>query len=265
MKMTNKEYRLEPAVSRSELWNFHKSPMHFLAGQMEEHKSTPALVFGSLAHKLVLEPDDFETEYAVMPEGIDRRTKAGKEIYEDFLKFADGKEIVSAEDFEKASEMAAAVREHPIAKELVKGLHEESFFWTDSDTNIPCKIRPDGLTVYEGKPYIIDYKTTDSCEDGHFERSVKKYGYKLQAGMYCEGMFQQNFDEYGFAFIAQEKNYPFAVRVYFCSREFIAEGYDQFRAFLGELKWCTDNHRFYGYEGRDGMASVLYGEDENDD
>ena len=35
------------------------------------------------------------------------------------------------------------------------------------------------------RKFIVDYKTSDSCEDGHFERSCRQYGYKFgKTGMY---------------------------------------------------------------------------------
>ena len=266
MIMDAKTYRRNPAVSRSDLMFLEKTPQHYRYHMDNpEEKSTPAMVFGSAVHKLVLEPEDFHLSYAVLPAGIDRRTREGKAAYENFIQDAAGKTIISEEDYRKAVQMMEQVYKNPVAEQLLTGTHEESFFWTDPDTGIDCKIRPDCLTTYQGKPYIVDYKTTDSCEDGHFERSCRKYGYKLQAGMYCEGMMQQNFEDYGFAFVAQEKTEPYAVRVYVCSPEFIREGYDEFRRLIGTLKWCQDNGRWYGYEGPDGAVSTLAGEEESDD
>ena len=266
MIMDAKDYRRHPSVSRSDLMFLQQTPLHYQYHmQHPETKTTPALTFGSAVHKLVLEPDLFADEYAVMPAGIDRRTREGKAAYETFMEEAAGKTVISAEDYRKAVDMMVQIYKNPDAEILLDGIHEESFFWTDPDTGIDCKIRPDCLTTYHGKPYIVDYKTTDSCEDGHFERSCRKYGYKLQAGMYCEGMMQTNFCDYGFAFVAQEKTEPYAVRVYICSPEFIREGYDEFRKLMGTLKWCDDHGVWYGYEGPDGTVSTLAGEGEDND
>ena len=123
--------------------------------------------------------------------------------------------------------------------------------WTDEQTGEAVKCRPDCLIEVNGRKYIVDYKTTDSCEDGHFERSCRKYGYKLQAGMYREGVFQNTLDDYGFVFVAQEKKAPYAVRVYVCSEEFICEGYDQYRELLGLYHHCKEHDNWYGYDMAD--------------
>ena len=111
--------------------------------------------------------------------------------------------------------------------------------------------------VDEGKPYIVDYKTTESCENGHFERSAQKYGYQFQAGMYCEGVFQNTFTEYGFAFVAQEKTPPYASRVYICDADYIKRGYDTFRELIGIYHDCKLSGKWYGYEGADNMPVPL--------
>ena len=83
--------------------------------------------------------------------------------------------------------------------------------------------------------------------------------------MYWEGVFANTLEDMGFAFIAQEKKAPYAVRVYFCTPEFVKEGRDQFRELIGTLKYCEDNDDWFGYEGPTHEASELYGDDERNE
>lgn len=259
--MLQKEYREAEGISRSELFKIARSPMHFKYA-LENPADSPALSFGRALHKYVLEKEDFHKEFTILPE-INRRTKAGKEEYERFQieAFENGKELVSRDDMTVIMEMYEAVMAHTMARRLLEGEHEKDFFWTDAVTGEKCKCRPDCLTVYEGNKYIVDYKSTDSCEDGHFERSCRKYGYKFQAGMYTEGVFQNTFEQYGFVFVAQEKKAPYAVRVYFCTPEFVAQGYDQFRELIGVYHSCRETGNWYGYEGAMDMPTELMEED----
>lgn len=245
--MSNKAYREHEGVSRSELNILRtKTPMHLKYAKEHPSEQTPALLEGKAAHKLILEPETFTEEFIIAPK-CDRRTSEGKKIYEQFLEECDGKEVITEEIMEKITAMAEAIKQNKDALLFLKGEHEKSFFWTDADTGEKCKVRPDVLAEVEGKKYIVDYKTTTSCADGEFERSVRKYGYKFQSGMYREGVFQCTFDEYGFAFVAQEKTAPYASRVYICSEEFIAEGHDQFRQTLDQYHYCKENDDWYGY------------------
>lgn len=259
--MSQKEYREAEGISRSELFKIARSPMHFKYA-MENPADSTSLAFGRALHKYVLEKDDFGNDYIILPE-INRRTKDGKAEYERYQleAFDKGRELVSRADMTVIMAMYEAVMAHPMARALLTGEHEKDFFWTDAVTGEKCKCRPDCMTEYGGSKYIVDYKSTDSCEDGHFERSCRKYGYKFQAGMYTEGVFQNTFEQYGFAFVAQEKNPPYAVRVYFCTPEFVAQGYDQFRELIGIYHSCKETGNWYGYEGAMNVPTELLEED----
>ena len=259
--MSQKEYRAAEGISRSELFTIDKTPLHFKYQQENPKEDTKSLKFGRAAHKYILEKDDFFNEFTIEPI-IDRRTKAGKEKYQEFLADLRDKESISADDFQIIQDMYASIQSNPVAVTLLTGEHEKNFFWTDDMTGEKCKCRLDCLSEYEGKKYIVDYKTTDSCEDGHFERACRKYGYKFQAGMYTEGVFQNTFEQYGFVFVAQEKSAPYAVRVYFCTPEFVAQGYDKFRELIGIYHHCKETGNWYGYEGPENLVTELLEEAE---
>lgn len=251
-------YDKMPGIRRSDLWVMNKSPMHFKYHMETPHEQTPALKFGAAVHKFVLEPFDFNDEFIVAPE-VDRRTKAGKEEWAVFDQYCRDMNLtgVSEADYEKILEMNDALCKNEIASALFKGEHERAFTWVDDLTGEPCKCKVDVLTTYDGKPYVVDYKTTDSCEDGHFERSARKYGYQFQAGMYCEGVFQNTLEEHGFIFVAQEKTPPYASRVYICSPEWIKQGYDKFRELIGLYHECRLADKWPGYDAEGDLVELV--------
>ena len=188
--MTEHEYRSNPAISRSELWWFNKSPEYFKWRKEHPTEPTPALLFGQVAHKLLLEPDTFQDEFAVAP-NVDRRTKAGKEEWEAFCMEAADKTVVSADVFYQAYQMILKARDIPLVMELLACEHEVPLFWTDSDTDVNCKCRLDAmLTDEEGRITIVDYKTASDASYKAFSRDVIAYGYHFQAAMYSEGVIQ---------------------------------------------------------------------------
>ena len=244
------DYDLIPAVRRSDLWEMKKSPAHYLYKVTHQEEPTPALLFGTAAHKFILEEESFWDQYIMAPE-VDRRTKAGKAEWAEFLEKLDGKCSITGADLETIEAMNQAILANKTAADLLKtGRHEVPITWTDPGTGELCKCRPDVLTEHEGKKYIVDYKTTTSCEDGSFEHSCRFYGYKLQAGMYTEGVFHDELETYGFAFVAQEKKAPYAVRVYFCDPGFVEEGRELFHELIGKLHECKQTNTWPGYEDR---------------
>lgn len=244
-----KDYDALDAVRRSALWEMRKSPAHYLYAVTHQEEPTPALLFGIAAHKFILEPEDFWNHYAIAP-AVDRRTKEGKAVYAEFLETLGDKSTITTGDMRIIQDMDAAIMMHPTARELLKaGRHEVPITWTDPETGELCKCRPDVLLAdYKGEPYIVDYKTTTSCEAGAFERACRYYGYKLQAAMYSEGVFSQTLEPHRFAFVAQEKAAPYAVRVYFCDPGFIDEGAALFHDLMRRFHECKQSGIWPGYE-----------------
>ena len=84
MIITNEEYHADPAVSASHLHMVAKSPYHYwsryLNPDRQPVKPTAAMLFGTLVHTAVLEPDELRNRYDLAP---DRRIKAGKELAAD--------------------------------------------------------------------------------------------------------------------------------------------------------------------------------------
>lgn len=254
--MTEKEYRAHPAISRSELWKISESPEKFKWYREHPEKPTPAFLFGQVVHKLLLEPDGFETDFAVMPE-IDRRTKAGKEEYNAFMDANDGKGIVTPEMFQTAWELAEKARQEPFVTKLLKGEHEKPFFWTDEVTTENCKCRVDCLTDIGGKPYIIDYKTCADASNDAFMRDAVKYGYHLQAAMYSDGVEKNIGTKPQFVFIAQEKNAPYAINIFQADEAFVQYGMDIFRELMGVYHYCRTTNDYYGYLGKQQIINEL--------
>lgn len=261
--MTDNEYRLLPGIRRSDLWRMAQSPAHFKYYVEHPQEQTPALIFGAALHERVLTPETFKDHYVVMPD-FDKRKKDGRAQYEAFMQYeAKGRTVITQSDLEVMHQMNLALVQDKFAAALLYSDdsydHERAFTWTDPQTGEPCKVKVDALATYEGKPYIVDYKTTASCADGAFERSVKKFGYKLQVGMYTEGLWYSEQEEFGFIFVAQEKTPPYAVRCYVATEDFIMEGTDDFHALMGLYKWCKDNKTWFGYEGASRTMTELYG------
>ena len=246
--MTEKEYRQSEGISRSELWRLRESPEKFRWFQEHPEPSTPTLVFGAAVHKLLLEPDTFDAEFAVAPE-CDRRTKDGRDAYSAFLMASDGKNIISLADYEKAAEMAQKALEMPFVKKLLDGEHEKPFYWVDELTGELCKIRVDCISTIGGRPVIVDYKSAADASTDGFTRSVINYGYDFQAGMYCEGVERLTGQKPLFVFVAQEKTAPYAVNILQADDLMVQRGRDIFRELIGIYHECKQTGNWYGYLG----------------
>ena len=90
---------------------------------------------GTLGHMCLFEPNRFRAETAVAPI-VDRRTREGKSIWEQFQAENAGKELITADEAEQLQAMRTAVRAHPAAAKLLdNGNPEVSMFAKDDDTD----------------------------------------------------------------------------------------------------------------------------------
>lgn len=254
--MTNAEYHAHPSISKSNLWKLSKSPEKFRYEMDHPRERTAAMLFGLAAHKILLEPDDFESEFAIAP-AFDRRTKAGKEEWAAFVESSCGKDVIYQSDFDIAFAMAQSVRKNQYAATMLSGLHEQSFFWTDDLTGEQCKCRPDDLFDRGDIHIIADYKTCESADNESFQRDALKFGYHLQAAMYIDGMKANTGKDYTFVFIACEKTPPYAVNIFEADKLFVEYGRDQFREYIGIYHDCKQTGNWYGYTGPFGAINTL--------
>jgi exodeoxyribonuclease VIII len=245
LDLTNAEYHASPAISKSGLDLIRKAPALYRWRQANPIEQTPAMRLGTLTHTVVLEPDLFERETAVRPEGIDRRTSAGKLAWAEFELEAAGREIISEEEWTKLAAIRDAVRSHPAASKALAGspVIEQSIFWDADD--IACRCRPDCVTE---RGVIVDLKTTRDASPEGFAKSVAQYRYHVQAAFYSDG-YKAAFGEAprGFVFIAVETEPPYLVAVYVASETMTSRGRIEYQADLDTFRECLASDCWPGY------------------
>jgi len=249
--MTEMEYNQAEGIRRSDLWKMEDSPEKFKYFSEHPVEQTPAMAFGSACHKVILEPETFGEEYAIAPAGIDKRTKEGKAMWEEFMANAAGKTIVSSDDAMTMSDMEVALERCPLALKLLRGKGESEvpFFWTDPETGEKCKVKLDRLVKYNRRWYVVDYKTTQCAETNRFNSDIFKIGYHMQAAMYTEGVqrAKKMKKRPGFLFVAQEKKAPYSVNVIEVSEEVMNAGYAKFHELLEKYHNCKIADLWPGY------------------
>ncbi len=213
--MTNKEYHSADGISSSDLKLLEISPLHLHKKELFKFESD-VFDFGSLVHKMVLEPEDLDKEFVKLPE-FNLRTKTGKEEKAKFEEENQGKTIISPADWEKAEKMSKNIL--AIAGNLIKkGKCEESFFAKD-EYGLIRKCRPD--CYIEALGVVIDIKTTQSTKPYDFQKAIFDYRYHYQAYWYLKTLKLLGKRANQFIFIAVEKKEPFMVRLFRISEDAI--------------------------------------------
>jgi hypothetical protein len=133
--MSNEDYHGDrSAVSSTQLKRMLISPAHFLSGITDPEESTEALLFGSVLHGRLLEPDTFESRFFAMPK-VNRARKEGKQRYAECMVQAAGRTVYPEAWKEPIERIIDNAMTHRKARELLaKGEAEVALVWLDPDT-----------------------------------------------------------------------------------------------------------------------------------
>lgn len=242
--MTEQEYRQAEGVNKSTLWNLRKSPAHYKYFLENQREDTAAFAFGRAVHAAILTPSAFKKDFVVIPEGIDRRTKAGKEEYQAFLDASAGKEILTAADAETVKAIVKAFKKNRDAVQLLKGTkREKPLFWTD-DNGIFCKCRIDAYKA----GLIVDLKTAQDAETETFTKEALRYGYDVQAAHYLDAyQHKESSVRPEWYFIVIEKAEPYAINILRADIGFLDYGFIRRQELIEKLKACQDQKAYPDY------------------
>lgn len=204
--MTNAEYHSRPELSCSQLKTLLKNPYEYIMGIKPE--STKNMDFGSCVHKLILEPQDFDKEFAISPK-FDLRKTADKEAKQAFETLNIGKTLMSKDDYQNAQQCAEIALQ--IAGKFFKdGVAENSYFSEIDGIKVKC--RPD--YYIENLGLVVDVKTTQDASPDGFTRSIANFGYHIQAAFYSDVLQSLGKPVNKFLFVAIETKEPFMVGLF---------------------------------------------------
>jgi len=172
-----------------------RSPAHYMlkfGPRAKRKKPTSAMAFGTALHLLVLEGEAvFKNSIAVDP-GINRRTKAGKQEWEEFIMrhehVRDGM-FFKLSDIDQLYFLRDAVFKHETAGHLLsEGKPEVYMEWDDGETGAPCKMLADWVCG----DMIVDLKSCVDASPPGFGRATYTFKYHLSAEFYKSGFSALN-------------------------------------------------------------------------
>ena len=232
-----------------------KSPAHYYAEYLDPNRvrkpESAALKQGSAVHSAVLEPHDFERTYVVLDDskiiseiGGARPTSTNryKEWLAEKMEVINAKKqiMISLEEHEMCLRIRDAVWKHPASEHILsEGDVEQRIDFTEPNTGVACKIKPDFLSTTSRM--VVDLKTTEDASAEAFGRSSFKYLYHLQAAFYMDGADEVGFGTKGFVFIAVEKSPPYAVAMYYVDGRTYQLGQELYLRLLVQYKECLQS------------------------
>lgn len=242
--MPHKEYHSIDALSRGRLSQLKKSPAHmkYYLDHPEERDSE-ALILGEALHALVLEPDTFNSRFAVEPE-VNKRTKAGREAIETIRQRFPEKTLISPKLWELAIRLAETITLHETIPALLHPCKKEvSLFWERD--GVLCKARLDAWDQEFG--VIYDVKTCQDASEQGFFRAVRDHDYQMQAHWYLDGLNRLGEKAEKFIWIPIEKKPPYGVSIRECGSGLLSDGKTDIERYFEKYVYCKANDYWPGY------------------
>jgi hypothetical protein len=241
MSAPREAYFDAPGVNWSTLKHLRDSPMAYRHAQSNPPADRTAFMIGRAVHTLVFEPQKFGQEYAIWTDG-DRRGKA----WESFKAERAGATILKAAEADECAAMADAVRQNPLVQPYLDGgVFEQAIFWTDAETGIDCKGKPDWQ--HRGLGVVLDLKTARSTEARRFGTEAARMGYHLQLAHYANGIEAAcGWKPQRQLLVAVEKSAPYDVAVFEIGPDEVWIAAQDLRDLLHQLKECTEAGRWPG-------------------
>jgi hypothetical protein len=248
--LSNEDYHaMRDVFSKSTLDLFANRPArlkHRLDGG--EFDESDAMRLGTAAHTALLEPGEISKRYRVHTEGLNKNTNAYKALKAEAE--AAGLQIIDPHELEAAQAIADAVlaKMDRIAAKVggvnpfrrKDGVTEASLFWTDKDTGLRLRTRPDWMSFGTGGPnFIIDLKTTRDAGEG-FDKSTENFRYDVSAAFYSDGyeaVFGHPPD--GYLLVCVESKAPHLVCVRFATPEILTRGRAAYKKDLAGIAQCV--------------------------
>lgn len=242
------EYRaFQPALNFSSIKEILASPKHYQAAiKAPKREPSKSMFLGTMAHARILERR--EENYAVMPDGMDGRTKEGKQ----FKEANASKTVITQEDYAQYKRMVGAVEACADVQYLLSKAVEceigivQQYRDTAIKGKIDCLIKDES-----GKYCILDLKTTQSCDPREFSRSACNFRYFLQAAWYQSLVALEYGLDYPvpYMWLAVENSEAADVCIFQPPADGLEMGQKQMDKSIELYKQCTASGKWPGYGG----------------
>lgn len=257
-------YHSGPGISKSGLDDLNRSPAIYKALRGPDappREETSSQLHGNLAHCAILEPAQFFKRYAVAPV-MNRNTNKWKEIV---AACPAGMTPIQEDQADIAMKQTASVRalqnvfeDFSMAEVLATGRPELSAYWTDEETGVLCRCRPDWEhELPDGSVLLLDIKTYGNASAREFGKQVGRMRYYVQDSFYSMGYEKASGKRVaGFVFVAVEDKFPFASASYMLGEETRYEGFAESRRLIDLYVQCQRTGIWPGYGDRSGVIDL---------
>jgi exodeoxyribonuclease VIII len=205
------------------------------------------MLLGTAVHCAVLEPATFDQRYC-----LDLDASKNSNAYKAFALECEAQHLtpIAADDRERVFAMRDSLcRNAQIAEALDgPGRSEVSAWWTDPETGVLCKCRPDRVRAAGDGSLLLDLKTTSDASPEAFSKSIANFGYHTQCDWYVDGYARASGKPvHGMLFVVVESEFPYACAAYTLDEAALQQARWQNAQVRRTYKRCSESGIWPGY------------------
>jgi exodeoxyribonuclease VIII len=234
------DFLKERPLSYSSIKEFAKSPKHYV--YYIHNKSAPSkpMELGTLMHTLLMYPDKVSEQFLVTPD-VDRRTKAGKEQWEEFIAQANGKTLISQDEMTEAIGISDIILSNWKARNTIMECNSFEQEFKIDIAGLPFRGFVDGI---KDKEYVLEIKTINDASPANVTREFYNRKYHIQAGLYN---LAHNLPV---KYLIVETKAPYNYMLVDVADEYLKRGQEELYALADKFTTCIDLDAFnagYGF------------------
>lgn len=217
-------------LSFSSLTAFAQSPRAFIYYKTRQRVTTPAMRMGTLAHRYILEPDEF-TSTCVVYDG-QRRGK-------DWTQFAENhaeKDILTTSEMAVLRGMLRSIQSHFPALAKLSECSQREIPLTWSKNGLDHR----GIIDAFGAGICLDLKMTVDVSERALTRVIYDRRYYMQCAMYAEALKSHGYQVDQSYILAVQSAAPHHVSLCRIPDHYLARGHDE---------WCRLLELFHDWNG----------------
>lgn len=274
--------------------DYHKNSTHISATKVKYAKKSlklldwynrglivqedkPHFSFGNAFELALLDKNEFANRVAIMPDSkfvadalaekpdlkVPRSSVNYKAALSKWQDANQGKYVIldkgPTESYEAIELMLESCYQDSVIRRLIEGTeYQLSLFWTDPETGLRLKTRPD--ICKRKKNVVVNVKTTADGSPEAFSREMAKHDYPIQAAIEIEGCLQtglmQSVDHY--FWLVVEKVPPYCATIYEFAPKDIELYTDQIHYYFHKIRQAQKQNLWPGYSDRaDNQYGIL--------
>lgn len=257
-------------VSASAIKEAKKSLAHFRYYLDNKHEDKSQFSFGNAFELALLDKNGFEKEVAIEQDSYwialaneeymkekgktyssPRASTRYKAEYSKWEAANEGKYKIAEtgkESFETIEKMLANCRKDSTIQKLIEGTeYQLSLFWTDPETGLKLKTRPD--ICKRKKNVVVNLKTALDGSPTKFSRDLVTYDYPLQAALEIKGCLETGLMDKvdNYFWLVAEKTEPFNATIYEFQKSDISTTNMELEYYITKIKQAQENDLWPGY------------------